>query len=80
MIRQVVQTSAEGLGRTKLNFKASRGSRLAGWVPLSLAGYGKKSGFYSKSKGTSLDGFQQGTDDLIYILKRSLWLAMWKTD
>lgn len=52
------KTSAEGLGRTKLNLKASRrGSRLAGWVPLSLAGYGKKSGILLQEQRTSLDGF-----------------------
>lgn len=47
---------------------------------LALQAMVRNLGFTPRAKGRHWMGFQQGTDDLIYILKRSLWLAEWKTD
>ena len=47
---------------------------------LALQAMVRNLGFTPRAEGRHWMGFQQGPDDLIYILKRSLWLAVWKTD
>lgn len=47
---------------------------------LALQAMVRSLGFTPRAKGRHWMGFQRGTDDLIHILKRSLWLAEWKTD
>ena len=46
---------------------------------LALQAMVRNLGFTPRAEGRHWMGFQQVTDDLIYILKRSLWLALWKT-